>query len=296
MKIIDTHIHYSRHEGFAETAKESGQVNTADAVAKNFTANGVIMAIAMGTGRSDENSEICEPMRPDLGGEVTLQNYGIDSHIAYCAGVDSGAITPQNTSKSLEMFERFLQTPQCVGLKFYPGYHHLYLSDKRHYPFFELAAAYDVPVVIHSGDTAGNRGQVKYSHPLTIDEVAVDFPQTRFVLAHYGNPWIVDATEVAAKNENVSIDLSGLAAGVIDHAVFLEQFRGYIEHLKTWMAYLGNWEKFMYGSDYPLVNIGEYIKVIQAIVPEQHHEKVFYANALQIFSKLRAYQLIMEML
>ncbi|MBS1368659.1 MAG: amidohydrolase family protein [Lentisphaeria bacterium] len=286
MKIIDVHIHYAGHEGFNETARESGQVNTAAAVAENFARCGVVMAIAMGTGRNGEESGVCEPMRPDLAGAVTPEHYGQPANIAYCAGVDSAAITPENTEKSLELFEEFLKTPQCVGLKFYPGYHHIYLSDKRHGPFFELAAAYGVPVVIHSGDTAGNRGHVKYSHPLTMDEVAVDFPQTHFVLAHYGNPWIVDATEVAAKNENVSIDLSGLAAGKIDSRVFLEQYRGYIEHLKTWMTYLGDWNRFMYGSDYPLVNIDEYIKVIRAIVPEEHHEEVFYNNALRTFRKL----------
>ena len=162
---------------------------------------------------------------------------------------------------------------------------HLISADVTTRP--ELAAACDVPVVIHTGDTAGTRGHVKYAHPLTVDEVAVDFPKTRFVLAHYGNPWIVDATEVAAKNENVSIDLSGLAAGTIDAAVFLKQFRGYLEHMRVWMDYLGDWSRFLYGSDYPLVNIGEYIKVIRAIVPEEHHEAVFCNNALRVFPKLK---------
>lgn len=287
MKIIDAHIHYAGHEGFNQTARESGQLNTAAAVAENFRRNGVVAAIAMGTGRSDDRADgLCEPMRPDLAGPVTPETCALPRNIVYCAGVDSGAITPENTAKSLELFEEYLRTPQCVGLKFYPGYHHIYMSDKRHYPFFELAAAYDVPVVIHTGDTAGTRGHVKYSHPLTIDEIAVDFPQTHFVLAHYGNPWIVDATEVAAKNENVSIDLSGLAAGKIESERFLTQYRGYLEHLKTWMAYLGDWSRFLYGSDYPLVNIDEYIKVIRAIVPEEHHEAVFHDNALRTFRKL----------
>ena len=285
MKIIDAHIHYAGWDGFNETAAESGQVNTVEGVADNFRKNGVVMAVAMGAGRNGGDPAVCRPMTPNLAGNTTPEHYGQPDYIAYCAGVDSGAITPENTTRSLEEFERYLQTPQCVGLKFYPGYHHLYLSDPRHYPFFELAAACDVPVVIHTGDTAGTRGHVKYAHPLTVDEVAVDFPKTRFVLAHYGNPWIVDATEVAAKNENVSIDLSGLAAGTIDAAVFLKHFRGYLEHMRVWMDYLGDWSRFLYGSDYPLVNIGEYIKVIRAIVPEEHHEAVFCNNALRVFPK-----------
>lgn len=287
VKIIDTHIHYANRDGFHAVAADSGQVNTVAGVAENFRRNGVVMAVAMGSGGGGGRDGVCFPMTPDLAGPVTPEHYGQPDNIAYCAGVDSGAITPENTRRSLEEFEKYLKTPQCVGLKFYPGYHHLYLSDPRHFPFFELAAAYDVPVVIHTGDTAGTRGHVKYAHPLTVDEVAVDFPKTRFVLAHYGNPWFADATEVAAKNENVAIDLSGLAAGRIDAPDFLRRFRRYLDLMRTWMEYLDGWDRFLYGTDFPLVNIDAYIEVIRAVVPEEHHEKVFYGNALRVFPKLR---------
>lgn len=286
MKIIDAHIHYAGWEGFQATAAESGQVNTVEGVAENFRRNGVVMAIAMGAGRDGGEAGFCRPMTPNLGGPVTPEHYGQPANIAYCAGIDSGAITPENTKRSLEEFEKYLRTPECVGLKFYPGYHHLYLSDPRHFPFFELAAAYDVPAVIHTGDTAGTRGHVKYAHPLSVDEIAVDFPKTRFVLAHYGNPWFVDATEVAAKNENVSIDLSGFAAGRIEAADFLKRFRGYFDQMRIWMDYLGDWSRFLYGSDYPLVNIDGYLEVIRAVIPEEHHEEVFYGNAVRVFPKL----------
>src|SRR5947199_334801 len=45
------------------------------------------------------------------------------------------------------------------------------------------------------------------------DEVAVDHPDTRFVLCHVGNPWVADAAEVIYKNMNVWADLSGLVVG-----------------------------------------------------------------------------------
>ena len=31
--------------------------------------------------------------------------------------------------------------------------------------------------------------------------------------------------------------------------------------MRVWMDYLGDWSRFLYGSDYPLVNIGEYITI-----------------------------------
>ena len=56
-------------------------------------------------------------------------------------------------------------------------------------------------------------GKLKYSQPLIIDEVAVDFPKVKFVIAHCGTPWVADAVEVVAKNKNVYMDLSGLMEG-----------------------------------------------------------------------------------
>ena len=53
---------------------------------------------------------------------------------------------------------------------------------------------------------------------MTVDEVAADFPDVQFVICHCGNPWLLDATEVATKNDNVAVDLSGL----------LEEYRGRI--------------------------------------------------------------------
>ena len=43
----------------------------------------------------------------------------------------------------------------------------------------------------------------------------------------------------------------------------------------------------MYGSDWPLVNIPLYIRMISYIIPEEHYEEVFYQNALRIFPKIK---------
>lgn len=287
MKIIDAHIHFADHHGFTATARAAGHENTPEHLAEAFVRNHVELAIAMGTGRGGgDDAEAVLPGVPNLGGEFDPVHYNQPAFIAYCAGVDSTHLNAGNRTKTLEAFERHLQTPACVGIKLYPGYHYCYVSDPIHQPFFELARAYDVPVVIHTGDTAGVRGLVKYAHPLTVDEAALNFPEVRIVMAHYGNPWIVDATEVAAKNENVFIDLSGLAVGDFSADEFCRKLHGYLDHLRTWMAYLGDYEKFLYGSDWPLANLDAYIEVIRHLVPAEFHEQVFRRNALRVFPKL----------
>jgi hypothetical protein len=113
----------------------------------------------------------------------------------------------------LDRVEGVLKQGQVRALKVYLGYlrYEPYAPAYRRY--YKLAAKYKIPVIFHCGDTYSVTAKVRYAHPLKIDEVAVDFPETKFVLAHFGNPWIMDAAQVAYKNKNVWIDLSAIVIG-----------------------------------------------------------------------------------
>lgn len=296
MKIIDAHLHYARAPHFEQCALEAGHISSAAHLAQVFEENNIAAAVAMGTVNPEgqpldahehlESAVSC-PRVIDLNGDFTLTPYSQPHNIYYCAGVASHTLSKANLQKSLEVFEQHLRSPHCVGLKLYPGYNYFYVYDELYHEFYDLAAAYNVPVVIHTGDTSKPDGLVKYSHPLTVDEVAVRFPKTKFVIAHLGNPWIIDAVEVIKKNPNVYADLSGLAAGNFQLDWFLKEYAGYVQHLQTWLQYLSAYDKVMYGTDWPLINIPIYIQIIRHLIPAQHHEQVFAQNALQVFSKIK---------
>ena len=287
MKIIDAHFHFSKCESFDETAAAAGHENSAEHLLDVFRREGIVLGIAMGELGGERMEGVCTPRTPNLCGPVAPGSpYPHPSRVAFCAGLESGEIAEKTRSRSLELFAAMLRTEECVGLKLYPGYNTVSLNDPRHDPYYELAEAFDVPVVIHTGELAGNAGLLKYSHPLNVDELAVRFPRVRFVMAHCGNPWITDAVAVAAKNPNVFLDLSGLAEGNICADSFMIRFRGHLEHIRNWLIYLDNWDKVMYGSDWPLVNIPAYLEVIRRLVPEEYHEKVFFGNACRVFPNI----------
>ena len=287
MNIIDAHIHFTDAPHFHQNALLADHKNNHNHLEKAMKKENIVFAIAMGVTGREESRFSGEAMGIDLAGELDLDHYNQPAQICYCCGIHSEAITRQMLRESLDSVEKHLKTKQCVGIKFYPGYNHVYLADERHEPYFELAQYYDVPVVVHTGDTARADALVKYSHPLTVDEAAVRHPHVHFVMAHYGNPWVVDASEVAKKNENVFLDLSGLAQGNFELNWFMDTFGGYVQHLRTWLAYLNSYEKVMYGSDWPLVNLNAYIKLMQEIVPETYHDAVFYNNAQAVFPKIK---------
>ena len=85
------------------------------------------------------------------------------------------------------------------------------------------------------------------------------------------------------KDPNVCADLSGLLEGRVDLDRYFRQQEGYVSYLRTWMEYAEDYGRIMYGTDWPLVNIPEYIEFIRRLVPEEHHEKIFYENAVRIY-------------
>jgi uncharacterized protein len=180
---------------------------------------------------------------------------------------------------------------QIVALKAYLGYLHFGPEDPKYVPYYKIAAKYHLPVIFHTGDNWSTTAKLKYAHPLLVDEVAVDHPDVRFVIAHFGNPWLIDAAEVIYKNPNVWADLSGLFVGgdqemkdLLDDAKLPDSAAGLVfSDLNKAIAYVGDYKRFLYGSDWPLAPLASYRRLIEAIIPKEHHQAVFRINAEHVF-------------
>ena len=288
-RVIDVHIHYNKNAGFDEIAQEAHHLNSVHHVQSAMAENSIVLAVAMGTGRKErENAHL--PGLINLGGELDVAHYNQGENICYCLGINSEALNDQTLPQTLAEARYHLERcPHCVGFKMYPGYNYVYVHDPIHREIYDLAREFDVPVCIHTGETASSTGVLKYAHPLTIDEAAVRYPDVRFVMCHMGNPWIMDACEVAAKNPNVYMDMSGLGEGYFTKEDFLTGYSDYVTHIKTWLTYLGDYSKVMYGTDWPLVNMKTYLETMMAIIPPAHHDAVFYQNALRVFPRIKQF-------
>lgn len=266
MKIIDSHLHFwPSSPYFDEIAKNSGDLNTEAHLRGLYSSLGISGGIVMGNRGID------------------LKEHQYPEYLRYCIGIEGNSSASLSEEKISDLAEQHLKRKECVGIKLYPGYSPIYVTDPRLEPLYALAAKYHKPVAVHMGLTAGSNALLKYSHPLTLDEAAVLHPQVQFVMCHFGNPWLMDAAAVLEKNENVAADLSGLLVGRVTTQKLIETQNGYLEALKTWTAYIENYDKFMFGTDWPLANYSDYIAFTQMIIPEQHWDKVFYGNAERIY-------------
>lgn len=174
----------------------------------------------------------------------------------------------------------FLEAGEIKGLKLYPGYEPFYPADRKLAPAYELAEEFDVPVMIHCGDTYAPTGRVKYSHPINVDDVAVDFPRVRFLICHLGNPWFRDCMEVVYKNENVYTDISGLTLGN-----FTDRFEAYMrQQLKEMLLWGVNPRKVLWGTDWPLVTMESYLQFVEELrLPPADKELMLSENARQFY-------------
>ncbi|HEY7330027.1 MAG TPA: amidohydrolase family protein [Gemmataceae bacterium] len=189
-------------------------------------------------------------------------------------------------AEHLSRVEAVLATKQVCALKGYLGYLHFAPDHPGYRPYYELAERHQLPMIFHTGDTYSPCAKLRYSQPLLIDEVAVDHPQVKFVLAHLGNPWLIDAAEVVYKNVNVWADLSGLVVG--DGASFTAEERQEMleetrQGLRRAFRYAERPNRFLYGSDWPLAPMAAYRSFIAAAIPELYHASVFEDNARALF-------------
>ncbi len=176
---------------------------------------------------------------------------------------------------------RSLLTARAIkGLKLYPGYEPFYPGDPKLTPAYLLAEEFDVPVMIHTGDTYAPSGKVKYAHPLHVDEVAVDFPRVKFLICHLGNPWFRDCMEVVYKNDNVYTDISGLTLGHFD-----DRFEAYMrQQLKEMILWGVNPNRVLYGTDWPLVSMESYLEFMEELkLPSRDKDLMFFENAAALF-------------
>jgi hypothetical protein len=177
--------------------------------------------------------------------------------------------------------EERIREGRVRGIKLYPGYESYAINDPSLESVFRMAAKHDVPVMIHTGDTYSKKAKVRNAHPLLVDDVAVDYPDTKFIMCHAGNPWFTDTAEVLYKNDNVFADISGLTLG--EFSVDFERFMR--NRLRDMIMYMGDSGRhLLYGSDWPLVRMAPYVDFLDGLeLPPDQKEYMAWKTSAQLF-------------
>jgi len=262
--IIDCHTHINNyHDEEVESLRES-----LDALQQEMRRNRVDVAMVL-------TSYKVTPGRPATR-DVVRATQDVP-HIHVVAGISYLAFRREQ----LDELRDFLQDGHVRGLKLYPGYEPFFPNDKKLRPVYELAEEFNVPVMIHTGDTFSAKGKLRFSHPLNIDEIAVDFPGVNIIICHLGNPWFRDTMEVVYKNANVYTDISGLVLGD-----FTDRFERYMsKQFQEMMLYGVEPEKVLFGTDWPISSMESYLRFMEELkITPAEKRKIMYDNAASLFN------------
>lgn len=137
------------------------------------------------------------------------------------------------------------------GVKLYPTYNYFYPNDHIMYPLYSVAERYGIPILFHTGSSIFKNSRIKYGNPISFDDVAVDFPDLKIVMAHGGRgPWYDEALTMVRLHKNVYIDITGLPPQkLLEYFPDMERFS----------------HKFIFGTDWPNVDVKKNIEKIKAL-------------------------------
>ena len=93
---------------------------------------------------------------------------------------------------------------------------------------YRVAQDAGVPVTIHTGTSVFPGARSRFGDPMDVDDVAVDFPALKILLAHGGRPlWMEAAFFLVRRHPNVHLELSGIPpAKLLEYFPRLEEIAG----------------------------------------------------------------------
>jgi predicted TIM-barrel fold metal-dependent hydrolase len=138
---------------------------------------------------------------------------------------------------------------------------------------FRVAEERNVPVMIHTGTSVFPGARNVYADPMPADDVGVDFPKLRVILAHAGRPFHGETARfLLRRHPNFFLDLSGIPPKRLLH---------YVPRL----AELA--DRCLWGSDWPspgVANLRRNVEDFLAIdLPDSARDAILWDNASRLF-------------
>jgi predicted TIM-barrel fold metal-dependent hydrolase len=164
------------------------------------------------------------------------------------------SIDPAKGKLGVREARRLIEDYGVRGFKFHPSMQGFHPNDRQAYSLYGVIEEAGLPALFHTGQTGVGAGapggmgiRLKYSNPMYLDDVAVDFPGMTIILAHPSFPWQEEALAVATHKLNVFIDLSGWSPKYFPQIL--------VQYCNTLLK-----NKVLFGSDYPAITPDRWIE------------------------------------
>ncbi len=185
------------------------------------------------------------------------------------AGVD-----PTRGMQGLRDLEYAVKEYGFVGAHLYPHWFGLPPDHARYYPIYAKCCELEIPLMMQVGHCLRYQRErilPSVGRPITLDQIAIDFPELVLIGIHLGYPWTEEMISVAWKHEHVYI---GSDAYAPRH--WPESF---VHFINTWGK-----DKVLFGTDWPVIDPERAIKEIDALeLRPESKQKFLRDTALRLF-------------
>lgn len=173
---------------------------------------------------------------------------------------------------------------QCgfVGAHLYPHWFGLAPDHAKYYPYYAKCAELGVPIMMQVGHNlvyTRERRLPSVGRPITLDQVAIDFPELTLIGIHIGVPWTDEMISMCWKHPNV------YTAG--DAYAPRHWPASYVHYLNTYGR-----DKVLFGTDWPVIDPERAVREVKELGLRPESERALMRdNAMRIF-KLPGYKRI----
>jgi hypothetical protein len=185
-----------------------------------------------------------------------------------------GSVHPRHTQDAGAETRRIFEELGIRMLKIHPP-HQLFAANAYLEDLPSLAGVYRAaeeagrPVTIHTGTSIFPGARNRFADPMAVDDVAVDFPKLKILLAHAGRPLYMEtAVFLVRRHPNVHLDLSGIPPKrLLEYLPRLEELA----------------DRSLWGTDYPspgIVSMKKNVEDFLALpLSEEAKRRILWDNA-----------------
>jgi hypothetical protein len=191
--------------------------------------------------------------------------------------ISCGGLHPRQSQDMQADIEQLLRL-KIRMIKIHPPHQLLYPNDylngvKALEDIYRAAEANGIPIMFHTGTSIFQGARNRYGDPIFLDDVAVDFPRLKIIMAHGGRPlWMDTAFFLLRRHPNMFLDISGIPPkSLLKYFPRLEE----IAH------------KTLFGTDWPgpgVLDIRQNLDDFRALrLTQGAKEKILSGNALELW-------------
>ena len=191
--------------------------------------------------------------------------------------ISCGSVHPRHSQNVQADMEQIARSGIRM-IKIHPPHQLLFANDyvngvKELATIYRVAEQQGIPVMVHTGTSIFPGARNRFGDPLFLDDVAVDFPRLKLLMAHGGRPiWMQTAFFLLRRHKNVYLDISGIPPKL------LLQYFPRLEHI----AY-----KTLFGTDWPSPGVKDIKQNLDEFLAlplsQQAKDQVLSKTALEIW-------------